>query len=99
MGEGMEHKHYHMVRKNQANLRGLFRGVVTAALLYIAYRLPAMGAADPTFPDVLGWAAAGVFAVVAVGFGVYAWKCYRTDLKNAVLTPEEEEALYGKQDE
>ena len=98
MGEGMEHKHYHMVRKNQANLRALFRGVVTAALFYIAYRLPAMSAEDPTFPDALGWAAAGVFAIVAAGFGIYAWKSYRADCKNAELTPEEEAVLFEKQE-
>ena len=99
MGDRMEHKHYHMVRKNQANLRVLFRGVVTLALFYIAFRLPAMSAADPTFPDALGFAAAGVFAIVAAGFGIYAWKSYRTDRKNALLTPEEEAVLYEEQEE
>lgn len=99
MGERMEQKHYHMVRKNQANLGVLFRGVVTAALLYIAYRLPAMSAADPTFPDALGFVAAGVFAIVAVGFGIYAWKSYRADRKNAELTPEEEAVLYEERKE
>ena len=88
-----------MVRKNQANLRVLFRAVVTAALFYIAFRLPAMSAADPTFPDAVGGLAAGIFVTVAAVFGVFAWRCYRTDCQNAVLTPEEEAALYGESEE
>lgn len=60
--------------------------------------MPSLARSDPTFPSALGWAACGLFAVAAAGFGVYTWKGYRDDRKNAELTPREEEALDREQE-
>ena len=94
----MGKKRYHVLRKNKADLRGLLRGVVTAYLLYLAWKLATYSGDDPTFPPVLAYVAGGLFAVAAVVFGIYAVKSYLTSLREAELTDEELEALHQDED-
>lgn len=44
-------------------------------------------------PSGASWALTAAFAAVAVGFGYYAWRRYRSDLKAAELTEEERREL------
>ena len=85
----MEKKPYDMGRKNQADFRALLRGLVSAYLLYLAWKLAFTSGEDPTFPPAAGIVVGVVLAAGAVAFGVYTWKQYRTDCKNAELTDEE----------
>jgi len=94
----MKKPRYNQLRKNKADMRVLFRVLVSAALIYMAWKMPSLAQSDPTFPSALGWAACGLFAAAAIGFGFYTWRSYRADLKNAELTPQEEEALSREQE-
>ena len=94
----MAKKRYHAYRKSQADLRATLRAVVTAALLYFAWRLAHYAGEDPTFPPILAYVMCGVFAVAAIAFGVYTVKSYLAALREAELTPEEEKALLQDED-
>ena len=93
----MAKKRYHVVRKQQADLKALLRGAVTAYLLYLAWKLAV--SSDPGFPPAARLLAGGLFALCAVVFGWFTWRQYRAALKGAVLTPEEEAALRREQEE
>ena len=85
----MEKKQYKVKRKNQAETRALLRGLVAAYLLYLGWKLASMGGEDPSFPPLVGIIAGVLFAAGAVVFGIYTWKRYLSDRKDAELTPEE----------
>lgn len=93
-----EKKHYHVVRKNKADTKLAFRGIVCAYLLYLAWQLVTSGGTE-AFPPAAGWLTGGLFAAAAAGFGIYAWKEYKAALLNAELTPEEEEELRREREE
>ena len=94
----MEKKHYHVVRKNRADTRALLRGLVSAYLLYLGWKLITGAGHDPTFSPVLGYLAGGLFAAAALAFGFYTWRQYLSDRRAAELTPEEEEELRREQE-
>lgn len=94
----MAKKQYYVLQKNQADLRALLRGVVTAALLYIAWKLAHYTGEDPTFPPLLAYVMCGVFAVAAAAFGVYTVKSYLAALHDAEIVPGEGESGDGEQD-
>ena len=87
----MTKKRYHIVRKQQADLTALLRGLVAAYLLYLAWKLGS--GSDSGFPTAARLLTAGLFAAGAVLFGGFTWKQYRSALKEAELTPEEETKL------
>lgn len=89
----MEKKRCHVVRKNRADTRALLRGLVSAYLLYLGWKLIAGAGSTPDFPPALGLLAGVLFAAAAVAFGFYTWRQYLADRKAAELTPEEEEEL------
>lgn len=95
----MEKKRYHMVRKNRADTRALLRGLVSAYLLYLGWKLISGAGRDPTFSPVLGYLAGGLFAVAALAFGFYTWRRYLSDREAALLTPEEEAELDREREE
>lgn len=84
-------KKYHYLKKNQANLRATFRGAVSVYLVYLAVRTVRGVYQDPytTMPVWAAWLAGAAFAAVAAVFGLYTWKRYQADLKDAEL-PEDE---------
>lgn len=94
-----ERKRYHVVRKNKADVRAVFRGVVSAYLIYLGWDLIRSGGNDPTFPVAVGWLAGGLFIAAALGFGWYTWKQYKLALQEAELTPQEEEELHREREE
>ena len=85
----MEKKQYNVTRKNQAEFRALLRGLVAVYLLYLAWKLAFVGGEDPTFPPAAGIASGIVLAAGAVIFGVFTWKRFLADRRDAELTPEE----------
>lgn len=95
----MEKKRYHMVRKNRADTRALLRGLVSAYLLYLGWKLISGAGRDPAFSPVLGYLAGGLFAVAALAFGFYTWRRYLSDREAALLTPEEEAELDREREE
>ena len=92
-------KHYHVVRQNKADTKALFRGIVCGYLLYLAWQLIRSGGSDPTFPPFVAWLLGGVFILASAGFGFYTWGEYQQALKEAELTPEEEEELRREREE
>lgn len=94
-----EKKRYHVVRKNKADTKALFRAVVCGYLFYLSWQLVSGGGSDASFPPVAGLLTGGLFAAAAAGFGLYSWKEYRQALREAELTPEEEEALRREREE
>ena len=84
----MAKKHYHVVRKQQADLKALRRTLVLVYLLYLGVQLISRGREEPLF-----YLAGGLFAAGAAAFGWFTWRQYRAALIQAELTPEEEEAL------
>ena len=96
---GHQHKkRYHVVRKNKADTRALFRAIVSGYLFYLAWQLVGSGGSDPSFPPIAGWLTGGLFAAAAAGFGIHTWKQYQLALREAELTPEEEAELCRDQD-
>lgn len=89
----MKKTKYNIVRKNQADLHGLLRALVSLYLLYLAYHLLFAGRDDSSFPPAARIAAGILFAVCAVAFGIYAFRRYQADRRKAELTDEEKEAL------
>lgn len=80
---------YDMAKKNRANLRATFRGVVALYLLYIAQKMVKnlyAGATDMSAGTA--WLIAAAFAAAAVIFGIYTWRSYRRDLAAAKLPDE-----------
>ena len=86
-------KKYHYLKKNQANLRAAFRGAVSVYLVCLAVRTVRGVYQDPytTMPVWAAWLVGALFAAVAVGFGLYTWKRYQSDLRDAELPEEEHE--------
>lgn len=95
----MEKKRYHVVRKNRADTQALLRGLVSAYLLYLGWKLISGAGRSPDFPPALGYLAGGLFAAAALSFGFYTWRRYLSDRKAALLTPEEEAELRREQEE
>lgn len=89
----MERKRYHVVRKQQADMKALLRALVSGYLFYLGLRLISQGSGNP-----LLYLAGGIFAAGAAAFGWFTWRQYRAALSQALLTPEEEEALRQDQD-
>ncbi len=92
----MVKKRYHVVRKQQADLRALFRGLVSAYLLYLAFRLATDSGSE--LPPLVRVLICILFLAGGALFGLFAWKQYRTALKEAELTPAEEEALHQERE-
>ena len=85
---------YHPARKARAGRTMALRVRVGMSVLYLARQI-ASGGASGTSP-IPQWgvvALTAAFAAVAVGFGYYAWRRYRSDLKAAELTEEERREL------
>ncbi len=99
MGNFMEKKRYHVVRKQQADLRALLRGLVSAYLLYLGWKLLFQAGSDPAFPPAARLGFGGLFAAAALAFGWYTWKQYRSSLREAELTSQELEELRQEREE
>lgn len=95
----MDKKRYHVLRKQQADLRAMLRALVSAYLLYLSWKLIFYAGTDLTLPPVLRFLAGGLFAAAAAAFGWYTWKQYRSALRDAELTPQELEELRKEQEE
>ena len=89
----MEKKRYHVVRKQQADTKALLRVLVSVYLFYLGYRLISRGDGNPVF-----YLAGGIFMAGSAAFGWFTWRQYRAALRQAELTPGEEEALRQDQD-
>lgn len=73
------------------------RVLVCLYFLYLAWQIASGGAAGTSpIPQWGVVALTAAFAAVAVGFGYYAWRRYRTDLKAAELTEEERRGTGGR---
>lgn len=83
-------KNWDTAKKNQAELRAGFRGVVCGYLLYLAIKtIEGVYGGNTTMPVWTGWLLGLLLAAAAVVFGTYAWKQYQAALKDAEL-PEED---------
>lgn len=84
---------YHVVRKNQADLKALLRALVSGYLLYLGWKLIGSGGSAPSFPPFVACLLGGLLALAGVSFGWFTWQEYRRALKAAELTPEEKAEL------
>ena len=75
---------YDIQLRAQAGLKATFRGVVAAYIAYLGYKL--IRDAEASWSIVVG----AVFIVVALAFGVYAFRRWRIDLEAARLPDEDE---------
>lgn len=84
-----EKPRYHFQRKNEATLRSVFRGIISLYLAYLGYQMIS-NYLDGKGEVSLWVALAGaIFILIAIVFGIYAWRHYRADMKAAELTPTE----------
>ena len=93
----MKNQKYHLIRKQQADLRAMLRGLVCLYLLYLGYRLALQSGGD--MPQGLRLLIGGVFALAAAAFGIYALRQYRSDRRTAELTDEEREEAARQEEE
>lgn len=93
----MKEQKYHLIRKRQADLRALLRGLVSLYLLYLGYSLAFQAGGDMS--QVLRLLIGGLFALCAVVFGLYAFRQYRADRSAAELTEEERAAAAEREEE
>lgn len=84
-----EKPRYSFQRKNQATFRGVTRGVMSLYLAYLGFQMIKSCLNGEESASTWATPVGAVFIVIAVFVGIYAWKHYRTDMKNAELTPTE----------
>ena len=89
----MREQKYHLIRKRQADLRALLRGLVCLYLGYLGFSLAFQEGGDLSQP--LRLLIGGVFALGALVFGLYTLRQYRAALAAAELTQEEREGIPG----
>lgn len=95
----MKKKQYDLFRKNQANLHGLLRAAVSLYLLFLAYQLAFSAGDDPSFPPAARIAVGILFTVCAAAFGIYTYRRYQAECKEAELTEKEIAALEREEDD
>lgn len=76
---------YNLERKKKVTARAALHTGICVYLLYLSWMI----LRDPTASGPVPFLASGLFALVSVVFGIYAWKRYHSGLKDAELTPEE----------
>lgn len=90
-------KHYNVPRKQKADMKVMLRALVSGYLLFLAWKL--VSSSGPEFPRAARYLAGLVFTAGAAAFGWFTWKSYRAGLKDAELTPEEEEELRQQEED
>ena len=92
MNENQNEKlEYNVQKRAKAGTSATLRAVVALYLLYLGYQLLRSAAAGSgEFPAWAGWTFGMFFLLAGLGFGVYIWKRWRTDVEAARLTPEEQ---------
>lgn len=87
-----KHVRYDMQKKNKANMRATFRAVVSLYLLFLSYQI-AHGSAsgDSPIAPALAFAIGAGFVICALGYGVYTWRQYKSDMSAARLDDDEED--------
>lgn len=77
---------YDVQKRARAGTAATLRAAVSVYLIYLGWTvIRGIRNGDSPVPIWVGGLAALVFAVAAIGFGVYAWKIYRRDLEAARL--------------
>ena len=84
-----EKPRYHFQRKNEATFRGVLRGAMSFYLAYLGWQMIKDYLNGEQGTSSWGAPAGAAFILIAVIFGIYAWKHYCADMKNAKLTPKE----------
>lgn len=84
-----EKPRYSFQRKNEATFRGVLRGAMSFYLAYLGCQVIKDYLNGEQSASTWGAPAGAAFILIAACFGIYAWKHYRTDMKNAELTPRE----------
>ena len=87
-----DRKNYDLKKHSQAVTRAPLRGCVCVYLAFLAWQLiQGAGQPDTTMPPWANYLFAGVLLLGAAGFGVYIWRRYQADRKDAELPEEGEE--------
>ena len=88
-----KHMRYDMQKKNKANMRATFRAVVSLYLIFLSYQI-ARGSAsgDSPIAPALAIAIGAGFVIAALGYGVYTWRQYKSDMVSAQVDDEGEDA-------
>ncbi len=81
---------YDYARKRQAVFKAVIRAAMTLYLTYLAFQLfRDLFSGTPSMPVPFILLAGTAFLVIAIAIGIYAFRHYRTDLKDAELTSTE----------
>lgn len=85
----MDKRNYDTEKRSRADKAAVIRAVVAGYLVYLGFTIATNKNTDmsPALSRVLG----GAFIVIALGFGFYIWKRWRSDVEGALL-PEEDKA-------
>ncbi len=79
---------YNVQRHRTAMIRSSIRAAAALYLLYIGYSL-IRDRSDSSMPVWGSIAAGAAFVLIAAAIGLYAWKQYKVDLKDAEVRPED----------
>lgn len=91
----MDKRSYDTEKRSRADKAAVLRGVVAGYLVYLGYTIATNKNTDmsPMTARLLG----GAFIVIALAFGFYVWKRWRSDVEGALL-PDEEQADISAED-
>lgn len=83
----MDKRSYDTEKRSRADKAAVLRGVVAGYLVYLGYMIATNKNTDmsPVFAKVLG----GAFILIALVFGFYVLKRWRSDVEGALLSDEE----------
>ena len=80
---------YNVQRHRAATIRSSIRAAAALYLAYLGYGLIRDRGGDSSIPVWGSVAAGAAFFVIAAAIGLYAWRQYKVDLKDAEVQPEE----------
>lgn len=73
----------------KATLRASLRGLISVYLVYLGWSVARDSGGDSPIKPWMGWGIFVIFAAIAAAFGLYAYKQYKLDLKDAEAPAEE----------
>lgn len=90
---------YNVQRHRKATVNMSLRTVMSLYLAYMGWQVAKTSGGDSPIKPWLGWLIFALFGGIAIAFGVYTYKNYKADLKDAEVRPEELEAEKQEQQE
>lgn len=80
----MEKQQFDMQKRTRANITAAFRALVSGYLAWLGSKIA--NAEGSSMPALTAQLISAAFIIAALGFGVYTWKRWRSDLEAARLS-------------